>query len=457
MFLLSVPHGRLSPLRWASNIVFAEMLGIPVEIVSGSGSEVVLSAEGRNLVMPSIFPELTADQSRLQLQLPPLPLGEWDVAARFPEVDCEAPLPVLFGEGLVAVRDDEIRCGIDILGTIFFMLSRFEEVVLPDRDRHDRFPATASLAWRAGFLYRPIVDEHVEALRAMMARLWPSLEFKRRQGTLRVSCDVDQPFDRMGSNPIALLRMLRHELFLKRRPVIAAMRTANFFTSPFGIYRFDPYHTFSWYMDVCERHGRQAAFYFIADHSAGTIDGTYEIAEPRIVALLHRVAMRGHEIGMHGSYGNYLDGAQIRKERAQLAGSCNKAGLECPIRGNRQHYLRWSTKETPDHLDEAGFDYDTTGAFADRPGFRYGTARPFPMWSWQRQAPLRLMQRPLVAMECSILADSYLGMGHTEEALGLFLKLKSRAMRHGGDFTLLWHNSELLSQKDREFFDFLVR
>jgi hypothetical protein len=456
-FLLSVPPSRLSPLRWVSDIVYGKMLGVPVDVISGSRAEVVLSAEGRSLVMPSIFPELGVDRLRWLTQFPQLPLGEWDVAVDFPGADFEAPLPVLLGDATIALGDDRIRCGVDILGTIFFFLSRFEEAVLPDRDRHDRFPATASLAWKAGFLYRPIVDEHVEALRTMMAWLWPSLEIKRRKGTVRISCDVDQPFDRMGRNPISLLRVLRHELFLKPRPPIAALRAANFFASLFGIHRFDPYYTFDWYMDVCERHGRRAAFYFIADHSAGAIDGTYQIGEPRIVALIRQLATRGHEIGMHGSYDSYLDGARVRKERARLEDACNKAGLEAPVRGNRQHYLRWSTTETPDHLDEAGFDYDTSGSFADRPGFRYGTAHPFPMWSWKRQAPLRLMQRPLVAMECSILADGYLGLGHTEEALALFLKLKARAMRHGGDFTLLWHNSELLSEKDRELFEILVK
>ena len=39
--------------------------------------------------------------------------------------------------------DVSIRLPIDIFGAAFFMLSRYEEAVLPDRNHHERFTATA--------------------------------------------------------------------------------------------------------------------------------------------------------------------------------------------------------------------------------------------------------------------------------------------------------------------------
>jgi hypothetical protein len=47
-------------------------------------------------------------------------------------------------------------------------------------------------------------------------------------------------------------------------------------------------------------------------------------------------------------------------------------------------------------------------------------------------------------------------LGYTDEALDLMLTLKQRALRHGGDFTLLWHNSYLMIAKDQEFYQALV-
>jgi hypothetical protein len=59
-------------------------------------------------------------------------------------------------------------------------------------------------------------------------------------------------------------------------------------------------------------------------------------------------------------------------------------------------------------------------------------------------------------MEWSVIWEGFLGLGYTEQSLQLMLNLKRRALLGGGDFNLLWHNSELLSRKDREFFTTLL-
>src|SRR5690606_3396778 len=132
----------------------------------------------------------------------------------------------------------------------------------------------------------------------------------------------------------------------------------------------DPFFTFDWYLDTCEKAGHRAAFYFISDHSAGDIDGNYQIDAPPVLDLLAKIAARGHEVGLHGSYNSFRDPQQLRREKQRLEVACRKAGLDIEIIGSRQHYLRWDSGQTPDHLNDAGFQYDTSGSFADRPGFR---------------------------------------------------------------------------------------
>jgi len=457
ILLLTLPSSRTAPLRWVADIVLGEMLGLTFEVADGADGQISLTMSGHGLAMPSLFPDLDADRAEWKKQLPSVPLPLLDATQALPEADLEGSLPLLFGSGDIALSDTSIECGIDIFGSIFLMLSQFEEAALPDRDRHDRFPAIASLAWKGDFLYRPIVDEYCELLWVMMKRLWPGLTRRRREGRIRVTCDVDQPFDRVGSSLKALVRSIGGDLGRRRSPRLALRRTRNFFAHRRGDLRFDPYYTFDWYMDVCEREDHAAAFYFIPDHSAGAIDGSYEIDEPRVLALIAGMAGRGHEIGVHGSYNSYRDGERIRRERSRLADACGKAGVDADIVGNRQHYLRWDACRTPDELDAAGYAYDTTGSFADRPGFRYGTSHSFTMWSWQRHAPLELRQRPLILMEGSVLADAYLGLGHSRAAMGLMQQLRSRALKYGGDFTLLWHNSSLLTKADRAFFQEIIR
>lgn len=79
------------------------------------------------------------------------------------------------------------------------------------------------------------------------------------------------------------------------------------------------------------------------------------------------------------------------------------------------------------------------------PGFRCGTGREYPLYDVVQRRPLKLRERPLIVMECSVIADRYLGLSYPDAALDLMLTLKHRALRYGGNFTLLWHHSHLMA------------
>src|SRR3954471_13165942 len=78
--------------------------------------------------------------------------------------------------------------GDDLLGNAFFVLTRYEEAVVADRDEHDRFPPRSSVLVREGLIEQPVVDEWAATLRRALG-----LE---QRGRFRVvpSHDVDYPF-----------------------------------------------------------------------------------------------------------------------------------------------------------------------------------------------------------------------------------------------------------------------
>jgi len=106
------------------------------------------------------------------------------------------------------------------------------------------------------------------------------------------------------------------------------------------------------------------------------------------------------------------------------------------------HYLRWQQPTTLRAWADAGMNYDSTLGYADRPGFRCGTCHEYPAFDPVAQEQLPLRVRPLVVMECSVMAEKYLGLGATELAVEKILEIKNRCIMVGGYFTLLWHNSE---------------
>ena len=68
-----------------------------------------------------------------------------------PEAGSPARVPVLFGAGgslgpLVEEITGGLRLTLDVFGSVFHMLTRYEEVISRARDEHDRFPLQAAIA-----------------------------------------------------------------------------------------------------------------------------------------------------------------------------------------------------------------------------------------------------------------------------------------------------------------------
>jgi len=457
--IIRIPTHHSKEVRWVLDIIFEQMLGLDYRVVCSYLPGYKIEIEQRCLFMhDSFFSSVSAAWLKPE-SLASSNLELWNTASsELPLTLTAANIPILFGcSGFHTDKENNGHLNLDVFGAAFYMLSRYEEVVLHDRDMHDRFPVNASISHTAGFYERPIIDEYVEILWAAMKVLWPMLERKVRHGKVIVTCDVDKPFDCLSRNITQTVRTMIGDA-VKRRDVKQVLKRIKIYLDNIGkSYKSDPEYTFDWYMDVCERAGRKSAFYFITDHSSTKMDGCYKIREPKILELIKKIAERGHELGVHSSYNTFRDSKQISRERKYMIEACQYAGVDTTIRGNRQHYLRWDTSITPDYLDKAGFEYDSTGGFAERPGFRYGTSYPFPMWSWQQNDSLKLKQQPLVLMECSVISDYYMGLGYSESALDKMLMIKRAALSFGGDFTFLWHNNHLTTSMDKEYFIELIQ
>lgn len=157
--------------------------------------------------------------------------------------------------------------------------------------------------------------------------------------------------------------------------------------------------------------------------------------------LLRRIHRRGHEIGLHPSYSTFRDAAALKGEADRLKRVCALEGIEQDQWGGRMHYLRWEQPTTMRSWNDAGMSYDSTLGYADHAGFRCGTCHEYPAYDVQQQEQLNLRIRPLIAMECSVIDEAYMGLGDGQEAEEVFLNLKEACRQVKGDFNLLWHNS----------------
>jgi len=445
--LIETPDSRAPERDYVLEVLFDRFLGIPWRRRPSDRADVTISLPGQSgqVRLPDELFSFPAEKWLTPASMPRRPLPVWDTRELRLDITLVEPtLPVIVGDGEPSGGCDgsEIYLPVDIFGSAFFMLTRFEELIVPLRDEHDRFPAMASLAYQEGFLERPIIDEYVELLWAAMKRLWPRLERKPHHFRQSISCDVDRPFDRTIYGSRNILRRLAGDVVKRRNPSLA-WDTARY---AYHVRRdgvaADRMWRFPWMMAVCEEADMRCAFYFLTD-SRHLRDGESYWGRPEIERLLSEIHARGHEIGLHTSYTTYDNAGQTRSEFSNLIRACDKLGITQPEWGARQHYLRWKAPVTWRNFSASGLQYDATLTFADVPGFRSGTCHAHPAYDLEHRRKLDLEERPLIVMECSLLGSIYQGLSLAEAAEKI-CRLKGICKTFSGTFSLLWHNSYFL-------------
>lgn len=388
-----------------------------------------------------------------------LPCSHWDAAAEGWQCVLGLPLPApgaaTLTSPLITFADQCMRVAYDILGLTYWMLSRQEEVGRTDLDEYGRFPATSSHAFKHSYLERPLVDEWLHILGQVIQRTWPEIVLKVHNFSMKLSHDVDQPSLYAFKSWGQILRMMAGHL-VKRHDVLGFLQAPIVkLASRKQIHITDPFNTFEWIMDQSDNQQLTSAFYFICGQT-DPHDADYLPEDRRIRHLMRRIHERGHEIGLHPSYASFKNPVMISQEADRLRHICNEEGIKLSEWGGRMHYLRWEQPTTLQAWSDAGMSYDSTLGYADRPGFRCGTCYEYPAFNPLTQKVLPLRIRPLVLMECSVIDDAYLGMGTGQAALDKALLLKNTCSKVNGIFTLLWHNSNLLTTASRKLFHRMI-
>mgnify|MGYP006285131925 CR=1 FL=1 len=454
-FQVSVPGFYDREREYALHIVLDGFLGLAYELhfAEGAIGTVIRGEDEKELHIADAFFSTEPEKWLKPGSLPVKPLTQWDVKGAGLEADTiSSKIPMLYTEdpgqsAFFRASDGCGRLGLDIFGSVFFMLSRYEELVKPDRDEHGRFPATASLAYQEGFLNRPIVNEYVEILWAAMNRLWPGLKRKRRTFKIVPTHDVDMPYEeRFRPFSRAALRA-GVDIVRRRSPRLAVQNLMRWERVRRGTIK-DRYDTFDWLMDQSEKCSVKSAFYFMGAQK-GRKDSGYRLEHPKLQSVIQSIQDRGHAIGFHPGYNTY---SRKHEWQQQLAGLQDALPDHAALHGGRQHFLRLEVPTTWRLWAESGLDYDSTLGFADHPGFRCGTCYPFPVFDLEKREQLPLFERPLIAMDCTVLHPKYMGLVTSDEALQTFVDLRERCRLFNGEFVFLWHNSSLTTAAERDLY-----
>lgn len=445
MLTIYSAHSYKAERKYICDVLIKKFLGIEYSLQFQDRSDWrIEGSNGRKLFLPDVFFQTEGNKWLERDSLPKQPLAVWDTSRT--DIDCPlvAPeIPVIYGWVPANPEITDIL-SVDILGSAFYLLSRYEEVVNKKLDGHSRFPAKVSLAFQENFLERPLVNEYLEIFWWYLKKLWPGLERKKRCFRMILSHDVDHPYKFSLGSPIKVAKYISNQI---HHGYSSLLWTSN---AKKGNRRekADPFDKFGWLMDISEKKGLRSAFFFRGNREKRAYDPCYPLWHPLVKKRMQEINDRGHEMGFHPGYYTFDNKSQWDKEFRNLKRYLPRQNIV----GGRQHFLRFQVPYTWRIWENAGMQYDSTLSFADHAGFRCSTCYEFPVFDVVTRKAMNLFERPLIVMDKTICNPNYMGM-KDYEAIDYVSRLKETTRLFNGDFTMLWHNSNLESSEDRNIYE----
>jgi hypothetical protein len=145
-------------------------------------------------------------------------------------------------------------------------------------------------------------------------------------------------------------------------------------------------------------------------------------------------ATRGSEIGVHGidAWRDVNAGLEERRLLTTITGQ-KKVGI-------RMHWLYFDA-DSPERLEEAGFDYDSTWGYNEAVGYRAGTSQVFRLLGSEA-----LMELPLTIMDSALFSSARMGLC-PQQASRLCRRVLENARRYAGTLVINWHERSLAPER----------
>ena len=304
----------------------------------------------------------------------------------------------------------------DIFSASFYLLSRYEEYISKEKDEYGRFHGKQSLAFKCGFLKRPVVDEWAYAFLELLLKKYPSLEYKRRKFKFQPTLDIDMPFYFHSEN--------------RKRKILKAIKLSLKFDFKF-LFR-DPFDVYADVEKWDDKYGFQT-LYFLLMGNKHQLDNPIHTHKEPLKKLIFE--LNPESLGLHPSFQSNLDSSEISKEKQALESIVGKV-----IKKSRQHYLMLDLPVTYRNLLDNDIEEDYTMAFADEPGFRAGTCTPFFWYDLSREEITDLIVYPTAVMDQTLKRYQQL---NSEQAKKEIFELMQSVKKVNGTFISLWHNESV--------------
>ena len=430
--IIKVPNNNLEERKYIIDVLFSEFLGLNYQIEFLEIADYKIVIDEKTIIIKDYFFSIFADKDYLSIDNIPKNIKHLEQNQFLYQKD----LPIIYGEAIIENNENNLVCHIDIFASSFFMLSRWEEQVIKDRDKNGRFADEQSLAFKFGFYKRAVVNEYVELLWNMLLHLGINQKRKARNYNLFLTHDID--FFRRYDSTKKLAKALGGDLLKRKSPKMAKETISTFQKIKSGEEK-DPYDTFDYLMDISEKNNVKSHFYFIPG-KIGEADAQYNINDDGVIETIKYINSRGHIVGAHFAWDSFDNEKQMSEEKRRLLKSAKT------LSESRQHFLRFKNPDTWQILEQNDIKIDSTLGYTSDIGFRCGTCFEFSVFDIIERKKLNLKEYPLIVMDTALANAT---KRNKQDFLKELYNINKIVKMFNGNFVFLWHqNNKALPEWD---------
>ncbi len=280
----------------------------------------------------------------------------------------------------------------DLFETIFFHISRYEEIFANNQDCN-------SSLWLKEDLHKlvqnklekqAVVDQLIAAFIEVL--IGQKMKVKTSHN---LSHDIDllyrfKPFYKIPKTILGILWYRRGLKYLVKSKLAI-------FKYLFGISK-DPYDVYEWLFS--ERDIAKTCYFMAGGETS--FDNNYRISDPKIKALISLLRERNYTLGLHPSYNASIKVSLYQDELRSL-GNITKSR----ITHSRQHCLRWDWEKTPYIIENQGIKQDSSLGYNRRIGFRCGTGFAYKLYDFKNERAFNFIEQPMAFMESSLVHEAH--------------------------------------------------
>ncbi len=319
----------------------------------------------------------------------------------------------------------------DVFASAFYLVCRYEEYLPHFKDRHGRYKVEDSLAYKADFLGKPMINIWAKKIEQILEQHFSSLQFPKTSFTFTPTIDIDNAYAykykgaiRSFFSCIALLFQLQLGKFWHRIMV------------HFGI-KDDPYDTYEKQAAIHQKY-KVKPMYFVLLGNYGQHDKNLSHRHPKYISLIKSFDSHG-KVGMHPSYRAATNINQMKIEKQRLEHILGRT-----VTQSRAHYIRIALPDTYRMLEEIGITDDYSMGYAAQPGYRASIASPFYFYDLEEEKATNLRVHPFAVMDTTL--KKYLHIRAKDLMDYLYPLIEETRVAHG-NFTFIFHNESMGGSK----------